>query len=104
MNLNNNPTKEELKDLFAQCDDKAGHHILWVNNNGDVKIDLLVNILPAKWAKDHEDIYKFRLETWIAGNSYTGKSASQNTHWIDRIYKSITQHWAKGTKGYIDVF
>ena len=104
MNLNNNPTKQELSALFAQCDDEAGHHILWVSNSGNVKIDLLVNTIPAKWAKDHENLYKFRLETWVQGNGYTGQDASRNANWIDRIYESITEHWAKGTNGYIDSF
>lgn len=43
MNLNNNPTANELSELIAACDDNAGHHVLWVSKSGDVAITLLEN-------------------------------------------------------------
>src|SRR5438034_1059892 len=30
MNLSANPTKEQLRKLLQSCDDRAGHHVLWV--------------------------------------------------------------------------
>jgi hypothetical protein len=104
MNLNNNPTQEQLSELFAECNDNEGHHIIWVNNDGTVKIALLIDTIPAKWAVDQKDICKFRLETCGAGNGYTGKEATKDPNWINRIFELITFHWDKGTKGYVDIF
>ena len=48
MNLAQNPTRDELNDLFAACDDNAAHHILWVGHNGEVHLDRLPDDLtPA---------------------------------------------------------
>jgi len=105
MNLTNNPNKEQLKRLFASCDDTAGHHILYVTPDGEVVIvQLPQNLGPAGWASVNKDNIKFRLETWIRGNGYTGSKAAENPTWINRIFECITNHWEKGTKGYIDVF
>jgi len=38
MNLNNNPSIEELRILFSEADDFSGHHVLWVDNASEVSI------------------------------------------------------------------
>jgi len=40
MNMNNNPTSEQLKELIASVDDNAGDHCLWIDNDGNVHLDL----------------------------------------------------------------
>ena len=37
MNLNDNPTKEQLADLLRPCDDRLDH-VLWVGRDGVVHI------------------------------------------------------------------
>lgn len=49
MNLNKNPTVRQLKDLFRVADDEAGHHILWVNKEGDVRVTLLPGDVTPFW-------------------------------------------------------
>jgi hypothetical protein len=41
MNLNSSSTKSQLEALIAACDDSAGHHVVWVGNNGNVNIDAI---------------------------------------------------------------
>ena len=38
MNLDDNPTIEQLRELLRSCDDSAGHHVLWVKKTGDVEL------------------------------------------------------------------
>lgn len=41
MNLNNQPTIEELAEMFAAQKDTLDDHILWIGKSGKVQIDCL---------------------------------------------------------------
>ena len=41
MNLNNQPTIEELAEMFAAQKDTLDDHILWIGKSGEVQIDCL---------------------------------------------------------------
>src|SRR5262245_45076762 len=47
MNLNASPTTEQLQQLLAQHDDRAGDHILWVDDKGDVHLSQTPRNLTA---------------------------------------------------------
>jgi hypothetical protein len=38
MNMNHNPTREELAALVGACNDTADHHVLWVAKDGEVHV------------------------------------------------------------------
>ena len=44
----------------------------------------------------------FRLETFNAGNDYTGLKASQDIAWVERIYNTLRNNWPNPTDTYID--
>jgi hypothetical protein len=105
MNLNKNPRRTELQELFAACDDTAGHHVLWVSQAGEVKLTLLPeDLTPLGWGKQMGDTVKFRYETFQCGNDYVGQAASEDKNQIDRLFASLKENWAKGVKGYIDLW
>jgi len=92
MNLTNNPTKSELRELLASCNDDAGHHIIWVGPQGDVNIELLPgDMTPVGWAERMGDQVKFRFETLQSGNDYVGQEASEDKEWLDEVFDGLTR-------------
>ena len=105
MNLNQNPTKEELKKLISSQDDDADHHMLWVSIDGDVFLDPVpIDLTSPRYAELLGTKMKFRLETLIAGNGYTGPDAAEDERWINRLYTALINNWRLRAQGYIDTF
>jgi hypothetical protein len=108
MNLDRNPTIEQLRELVRQCDDSAGHHVLWVKKTGDVEISRIPgDQTPVGFEKAHPEM-QLRLETFQAGNEYVGPEAASDDDWISELFESLRKEWqkAKGKPGvaYIDKF
>lgn len=96
-------TKDDLRQLLASCDDMEGHHIIWVDHNGNVDITLLpAKLTPAGWGEMMEDKIKFRYETCQCGNEYVGFEAANNDKWVNELYNSLKKDWEENRKGYID--
>ncbi len=105
MNLNMHPTKEQLRDLLRNHDDSANHHIIWVDNDGEVHIDQLNNqISPASFTESLSGRMRFRLETFSKGKGYVGLDAAQSDPWVDQLYSSLIDLWGRNETGYHDVF
>ncbi|MEN4168721.1 hypothetical protein [Serratia marcescens] len=94
MNLNNNPTANELSELIAACDDNAGHHVLWVSKSGDVAITLLENNGPIVFEQNTPSM-AMRYETFQQGNDYVGIEASQAQDHVSRLLKDLVDEWSK---------
>lgn len=108
MNLNQNPTKEQLKALFSACDDTIGHHVLWVAKNGDVALTPHPSELnPVGFDQTNQDLL-LRYETFVRGNGYVGQQAAEDKKFVDRIFKSLQSEWAtvteQSTQRYVDSF
>lgn len=108
MNLNQNPTKEQLKTLFSVCDDTAGHHVLWVSRNGDVALTPLPSKTnPVGFDQLNPELL-LRYETFVQGNGYVGQQASEDENFMDRIFKSLQREWstvtATSAQRYVDLF
>ncbi|WP_445369244.1 hypothetical protein ACH5Y9_08280 [Methylomonas sp. BW4-1] len=108
MNMNNNPTIDELKDIFAACDDDAGHHLLWVQKNGDVMLSVVPEHLTPVGFEEATTQMQMRYETFVQGNKYVGTSAAADQSFMQSIFDSLLKEWpsAKGrsTVDYIDMF
>jgi hypothetical protein len=95
MNLNNNPTKDQLRDLLRPFDDRAAHHVLWVDRGGEVHITPMVRV---KWGRPPEppqdvlDNAVVRFETFWAGNGYVGSDVSDE--WITDAFDWLLRDWA----------
>lgn len=96
MNLNNNPTKEQLQDLLRAADDGAGHHILWVDNVGEVRVTLLpTNVTPSSWERAFPTT-RLRFETFCEGNGYVGPDAADDEDHVRMYFNWILKAWAEG--------
>lgn len=92
MNLNNNPTTQQLSKLMALCDDTAGHHVLWVSKSGDVNITLLSDLSPIGFEESTPSM-ALRYETFNMGNSYVGQDAAIDPIYLTRILDDLTTAW-----------
>ena len=103
MNLGRNPTEEEMGELLASVDDRAGHHVLWVAKNGDVHVTLLPeDVAPGEWASRNTNLH-FRFETYVRGNGYVGREASLDVHYVRRTLSALRRGWEQGVVGYVDL-
>lgn len=105
MNLDNAPTKEELRQLLAPCNDRAGNHILWVNKAGDVHLARVAPDSPALgFEQTHPDL-QLRYETFERGNEYVGPAAAGDDAWVSELFDSLLKEWtqARGKRepGYV---
>lgn len=108
MNLEVNPTVEELRNLLRKCDDRAGHHVLWVAKNGDVRVSRVPKDRTSVGLQEAEPEMQIRCETFEAGNEYVGPDAAEDESWVNQLFDALVQEWpkAKGkpTVEYVDQF
>lgn len=93
MNLNRNPSVEELRSLLRQGDDSAGHHVLWVKRTGDVELSRIPkDNSPVGFEKAQPEM-QMRFETFLAGNEYVGPEAADDEEWVRELFDSLLKEW-----------
>jgi hypothetical protein len=95
MNLNENPAQQQLRDLLAGHDDTAGHHVLWVDSNGEVNITTLPRGWPPVEFQPASAEVKLRYETFLAGNGYVGPEAAEDKEWVGELFDRLSKEWSK---------
>jgi hypothetical protein len=103
MNLNRNPTREELQTLLAACDDGEGIHVLWVERLGDVQITLLLTETDMEWIRgtDHENL-QFHYESYGKNEGFTGKAASADNLYIATLFEKLLKDWEDQRDGLVE--
>ena len=103
MNLNQNPTSQQLSALLAACDDNAGTHILWVDHLGKVSISRLEDHeTPAQWAARMRSQIRFRYESYAPGNGYVGPEVASDQSYVNNLLRNILNDWDEGKVGRVD--
>lgn len=93
MNLNDNPSLDDLKQLFARLKDKNHNHILWVCESGAVHIDRLPGgETPEQFEQRHPSL-RIRFKTYNKGGGYVGKSAAADDNFIRSVHAALQEHW-----------
>jgi hypothetical protein len=98
MNLDASPTRQQLRELLAPCDDTAGPHVLWVSRTGDVVLSRVPGEAAlAVFQQAHREM-QMRYEAFLAGNEYVGPEAAEDEEWVGRLFDSLLKEWrrAKG--------
>jgi hypothetical protein len=108
MNLEKNPTVEELRDLLRKCDDQAGHHVLWVAKNGDVHVSRVPKDETPVGFQEAVPEMQLRYETFEAGNEYVGPDAAEDEGWVKQLFDALVREWpearGKPIVDYVDQF
>src|SRR5579883_1281513 len=94
MNMQSNPSKDQLRELLKRCDDAAGHHLLWVSNNGDVELSRLREGQTAAGFEQAHPEMRVRFEAFQAGNEYVGPDAAADDEWVSELFNSLATRWA----------
>ena len=94
MNLNNQPTLDELAHLFAARKDKHGSHILWISESGEVHLDSLAPEVGEEGFAKRTPNMRARLRTYHRGKGYVGKKAAADRDYIGRVYSTLNQAWS----------
>lgn len=96
MNLNDNPTMDELRDLLRPWDDRAAHHVLWADHTGEVHITEMERKAwrPPPPPQDVLDKAVVRFETFWAGKGYVGPEAAADDEWLADALGWLTRDWA----------
>ncbi len=93
MNLNRNPTTQQLAGIIAPHDDRAGDHLLWVTKNGDVKLSRLPrNSSLTEFEQSHPEI-QLCCEPFQAGNEYVGPEAARDQEWLGDLLDRLKTLW-----------
>ncbi len=94
MNLNNQPTIDELARLFASRKDSHDDHILWINHTGNVRLDA---------RSSHTDEHAFTqarselfacLTMYRRGQGYVGKKAAADKNFMSDVLQALKAKWA----------
>ncbi|WP_297844893.1 hypothetical protein [Pseudomonas sp.] len=93
MNLNNQPTIEELAQLFASKKDSLDSHILWVSDAGDVHIDRLATNAGEGEFEQCNPKMRARLKMYRRGQGYVGKKAAADENFIGQVLQTLTREW-----------
>ncbi|MBP5078126.1 hypothetical protein HUS84_30010 [Pseudomonas chlororaphis] len=93
MNLNNQPTIDELARMFAAQKDKHDSHILWIAKSGQVHIDCLSpHAHEEEFDKNNQDLLA-RLKMYRRGQGYVGKKAAADRDFIGRVLDTLKNEW-----------
>jgi hypothetical protein len=93
MNMENNPTVDELRGLIQGCDDRAGDHVLWVGKNGDVHVSRIPKNQTSADFEQAEPDMRLRCEAFEAGNEYVGPEAARDNDWIKELFRTLITEW-----------
>ena len=91
MNLNNQPTVDELARLFAVRKDTHDSHILWVSESGDVHIEGLEHHACEQAFESDRPQMRARLRTYRRGKGYVGRKAAADRDFMVKVFHTL-QH------------
>ncbi len=95
MNLDASPDIAELRQLIAQGNDRASHHVLWVDKSGEVHISPVpADMTRTGFEQAHPEI-QIRYETFQKGNEYVGPTAASNDEWVSLLFDQLLAEWSK---------
>ena len=93
MNLNNQPTIDELAEMFAAQKDTLDDHILWVGKSGEVQIDCLApHTEEAEFDRNNRELAA-RLKMYRRGQGYVGKKAAADRGFIEQVFDTLNNAW-----------
>jgi len=105
LNLGASPALAAFQKLVAAQDDECGHHVLWVDRQGWIHLDLLPDqMAPVQYEEEIDCDMQFRYETFMQGCGNVGRTAARDAHRMAEILESLKRYWAEGAVGYIEVF
>lgn len=98
MNLNNQPTINELAELFAARKDSLDNHILWVCEEGEVRIDPLASGVPEEEFVNRHPNLRARLSMYRRGHGWVGKKAAADKQFMSDVLQTLHDAWSQAER------
>jgi hypothetical protein len=98
MNLNKQPTIDELSELFAARKDSLDNHILWVCEEGEVHIDPLASGVPEEEFVTRHPTMRTRLSMYRRGHGWVGKKAAADKQFMNNVLQTLHEAWRQAEK------
>jgi hypothetical protein len=96
MNLNHQPTVDQLARILAAGRDTLDDHILWVCQRGDVHIDALANDADGEdFERNHPEL-RARMPIYRRGKGYVGKKAAADRQFVNDVFQTLNREWTLG--------
>lgn len=90
MNLYKRLTRPQLRKLLASLNDKAGHHRLWVDQDGEVHVDTIAETIPmSTWLNKRMAEAKYICETWPCRSGRVGPEAAENEALVEEVFQIL---------------
>jgi hypothetical protein len=96
INLNQPFTSDDVRAPLTSKDDSQSRQ-LRVTTDG-------IAYLSDGIENNNTDGRAFRVESWIAGNSYTGDAAAKNPKLVARVERLLRDNWPNPSSSFIDIF
>lgn len=93
MNLNNQPTVDQLAQLLAARKDRNDSHILWVCKAGNVHVEALGPAGEEAQFEQQRPAMCARLRTYRRGLGYVGKKAAADLQFVSQVLQTLNQAW-----------
>jgi hypothetical protein len=93
MNLNNQPTIDQLARLFAARKDSLDNHILWVCEEGNVHMDGLGACTEEQQFESQHPHMRARLKMYRKGHGYVGKKAAADKQFLGQVLETLSSEW-----------
>lgn len=94
MNLNNQPTIDQLARLFAARKDSLDDHILWISETGDVKLDGRSPYTDERAFSQAQPALFACVKMYRRGQGYVGKKAAADKDFMARVLQTLKSEWA----------
>jgi hypothetical protein len=93
MNLNHQPTVDQLARILATGKDTLDDHILWVCTRGEVHIDALANDADGEaFERKHPEL-RARMPIYRRGKGYVGKKAAADRQFVSDVFQTLNREW-----------
>lgn len=99
MNMNENPTWEQLKDLLGKCNDDNGPHILWINRSGKVQISALCGGSTSAWSRRKKKNILFQHLSIERGKGFVGPDAAADKSLVTDMFDNLLVYWKRASDG-----
>ncbi|KPY13751.1 hypothetical protein ALQ74_04266 [Pseudomonas savastanoi pv. glycinea] len=95
MNINKQPTIDELARLFAVCKDTLDNHIVWIADSGEVHVDAMSPFTQEDEFRDAHPQMRTALKMFRRSQGYVGKKAAADRTYVENTLQALKGEWQK---------
>lgn len=98
MNINTQPTIDELARLFAMRKDTLDNHIVWIADSGEVHLDAMSPYTQESEFRDAHPHMRLALKMFRRGQGYVGKKAAADRTFMENTLQALKSEWQKARR------